>query len=184
MFGRGGQAKLSLNRTDIFLLIQNMQHYKTSLIDEEATQALGKSLARCLQAGLTIYLHGDLGAGKTALTRALLHGAGHQGKVKSPTYTLAEPYQITLNDKACKVMHFDLYRMSSPEEFIEAGFRDEFNANTICIIEWPEKAEGLLPRPDLDIYLSIPTEGRDVEIQAHSDAGQTCLSKLHFAPRL
>ena len=161
-----------------------MQHYKTSLADEEATQALGKSLARVLRAGLIIYLHGDLGAGKTAMTRAILHGAGHQGKVKSPTYTLAEPYQVTIQGQTCKLMHFDLYRMSSPEEFIEAGFRDEFNASTICIIEWPEKAERLLPQADLDIFIDIPDEGRDVRIVANSTAGEACLGDLHFAPNL
>ena len=161
-----------------------MQHYKTSLADEEATQALGKSLARVLRAGLIIYLHGDLGAGKTAMTRAILHGAGHQGKVKSPTYTLAEPYQLTIQGQPCKLMHFDLYRMSSPEEFIEAGFRDEFNASTICIIEWPEKAERLLPQADLDIFIDIPDEGRDVRIVANSPAGEACLGDLHFAPNL
>ena len=79
-------------------------------------------------------------------------------------------------------MHFDLYRMSSPEEFIEAGFRDEFNASTICVIEWPEKAERLLPQADLDIFIDIPDEGRDVRIVANSPAGEACLGDLHFAP--
>jgi tRNA threonylcarbamoyladenosine biosynthesis protein TsaE len=161
-----------------------MQHYKTILLDEAATLALGKRLASCLSPGLVIYLHGDLGAGKTALTRSILHAAGHQGNVKSPTYTLAEPYQIVCQGQACKVMHFDLYRMISPDEFIEAGFRDEFNAQTICIIEWPEKAEGLLPQADLDVFFSILDEGREVNLQAHSTAGQTCLEQLHFVPNL
>lgn len=165
-----------------------MQHYKTHLPDENATQALGKSLAQCLHAGLIIYLHGDLGAGKTSLTRALLHAAGHVGTVKSPTYTLAEPYQITLNERQVKCMHFDLYRMITPEEFIEAGFRDEFNDDTICIIEWPEKGEGILPLPDIDITLELPIQtehgGRDVKLQALSEKGHACLLKLHFAPNL
>lgn len=161
-----------------------MQHYKTSLIDEGATQALGKSLAHCLQPGLVIYLHGDLGAGKTALTRAILHAAGHRGNVKSPTYTLAEPYQITIDGKACKLMHFDLYRMISADEFIEAGFRDEFNAETICIIEWPEKAESLLPAADLDVFIGIPEHGRSLEIKANTKAGEASLADLRFAPNL
>ena len=161
-----------------------MQHYKTSLHDEAATQALGKSLALCLQPGLVIYLHGDLGAGKTALTRAILHAAGHQGNVKSPTYTLAEPYQIQLQGSTTKLMHFDLYRMISADEFIEAGFRDEFNAETICIIEWPEKAEGLLPRADLDVFIDILALGREVKLQANSEKGNACLTQLHFAPNL
>lgn len=159
-------------------------HYKTSLPDEAATQALGKSLAHCLQAGLTIYLHGDLGAGKTALTRAILHAAGHQGNVKSPTYTLAEPYQVEINGKPVKVMHFDLYRMISAEEFIDAGFRDEFNHETICIIEWPEKADGVLPPPDIDITITIKDVGREVKLRAFSSKGNASLDQLHFAPNL
>lgn len=161
-----------------------MQHYKTSLADEAATQALGKSLAHCLVAGIVINLHGDLGAGKTALTRAILHAAGHQGTVKSPTYTLAEPYEILVQGEVTKLMHFDLYRMRSPDEFVEAGFRDEMNAQTICIIEWPEKAEGILPLPDLEIHFAIVDAGREVELRALSDKGEACLSQLHFAPNL
>ncbi|MFZ6799595.1 tRNA (adenosine(37)-N6)-threonylcarbamoyltransferase complex ATPase subunit type 1 TsaE [Undibacterium sp. Di24W] len=161
-----------------------MQHYKTSLHDEAATQALGKSLALCLQPGLVIFLHGDLGAGKTALTRAILHSAGHQGNVKSPTYTLAEPYQIQVQGSTTKFMHFDLYRMISADEFIEAGFRDEFNAETICIIEWPEKAEGLLPSADLEVFIDILDVGREVKLQANSEKGNACLTQLHFAPNL
>lgn len=161
-----------------------MQHYKTNLIDETATLALGKRLASCLSPGLIIYLHGDLGAGKTALTRAILHAAGHQGNVKSPTYTLAEPYQIQSQGQQCKLMHFDLYRMISADEFMEAGFRDEFNAETICIIEWPEKAENLLPQADLEVFFTILKDGREVKLQANSVAGNACLEKLHFIPNL
>jgi tRNA threonylcarbamoyladenosine biosynthesis protein TsaE len=161
-----------------------MRHYKTSLADEAATQALGKSLAHCLVAGIVINLHGDLGAGKTALTRAILHAAGHQGTVKSPTYTLAEPYEIMVKGEVTKLMHFDLYRMRSPDEFIEAGFRDEMNAQTICIIEWPEKADGILPLPDLEIHFAIIDVGREVELRGLSDKGTACLSQLHFAPNL
>ncbi|MBC3831743.1 tRNA (adenosine(37)-N6)-threonylcarbamoyltransferase complex ATPase subunit type 1 TsaE [Undibacterium amnicola] len=161
-----------------------MQHYKTSLVDEAATQALGKSLAHCLQVGIVINLHGDLGAGKTALTRAILHAAGHQGTVKSPTYTLAEPYEILVQGQVTKLMHFDLYRMRSPDEFIEAGFRDEMNEQTICIIEWPEKADGILPLPDLEIHFAIIDVGREVELRALSEKGKVCLSQLHFAPNL
>ncbi len=159
-------------------------HYTTTLADEAATQALGKSLAPCLSPGLSIYLHGDLGAGKTALTRAILHAAGHQGHVKSPTYNLVEMYQISLKGDSVRLLHFDLYRMISAEEFLEAGFREEFNASTICIVEWPEKADGILPAPDLRILLSIAGNGRRVELQALSDKGKACLAHLHFAPNL
>lgn len=161
-----------------------MSHYKTTLPDEAATQALGKSLAHTLVPGLVVYLHGDLGAGKTALTRALLHAAGYQGNVKSPTYTLAEPYLIFLADQTIKVMHFDLYRMTSAEEFLEAGFREELNDSNICIVEWPEKADGILPAPDMHIHLSVAGTGRAVEIQAHTAKGENCLSRLKFAPNL
>ncbi len=159
--------------------------YKTTTLpDEAATLALGKCMARGLVPGLVIYLHGDLGAGKTALTRALLHAAGHQGNVKSPTYTLAEPYQIHINNQSVKVMHFDLYRMIDAEEFSDAGFREEFNDETICIVEWPEKGDGVLPTPDLNITLTVAGTGRLARLQALSGKGHSYLTNLHFAPAL
>lgn len=161
-----------------------MQPYHTHLQDEAGTAALGASLALALEPGLAIYLHGDLGAGKTALTRALLHAAGHQGRVKSPTYTLAEPYTVTLADRMVTVIHFDLYRMASPEEFLDAGFREHFNENSICIVEWPEKGEPVLPEPDIHISLTVAGHGRDVELRALSDKGHQCLARLKFAPNL
>ncbi len=161
-----------------------MQHFTAHLHDEAGTAALGVSLARALSPGLVIYLHGDLGAGKTALTRAMLHAAGHVGHVRSPTYTLAEPYQIVLAGVPTEVVHFDLYRMISDDEFIEAGFREYFNAHTICIVEWPEKAQALLPRPDINIVLEVAGDGRDVELQALSQQGLQCLARLNFAPNL
>jgi tRNA threonylcarbamoyladenosine biosynthesis protein TsaE len=161
-----------------------MQNFTAHLHEEAGTLALGASLARALQPGLTIYLHGDLGAGKTALTRAMLHALGHTGHVKSPTYTLAEPYTITIGDASVQVIHFDLYRMASAEEFLDAGFREYFNQQTICIIEWPEKAETVLPPPDISISLAVAGEGRDVELHALSDQGVECLNRLKFAPNL
>ncbi|HJV76626.1 MAG TPA: tRNA (adenosine(37)-N6)-threonylcarbamoyltransferase complex ATPase subunit type 1 TsaE [Noviherbaspirillum sp.] len=161
-----------------------MQHFQTHLHDEAGTAALGVSLARALVPGLTIYLHGDLGAGKTALTRALLHAAGHEGHVKSPTYTLAEPYTVVIAGRQVDVIHFDLYRLSGPEEFLDAGFREHFSDNTICIIEWPEKAAQVLPAPDIEVFLSISGDGRDIELQALSAQGSQCLDRLKFAPNL
>ncbi|MEN3367268.1 MAG: tRNA threonylcarbamoyladenosine biosynthesis protein TsaE [Burkholderiales bacterium] len=161
-----------------------MQHFKTHLHDEAGTAALGASLARALAPGIAIYLHGDLGAGKTALTRALLHAAGHAGHVKSPTYTLAEPYTVALGGRPVDVIHFDLYRMGDPREFLEAGFREHFNRHSVCIVEWPEKAKSVLPSPDINIYLSVAGVGRDVELQALSDQGSQCLDRLKFAPNL
>ncbi|PWF55716.1 tRNA (adenosine(37)-N6)-threonylcarbamoyltransferase complex ATPase subunit type 1 TsaE [Massilia glaciei] len=161
-----------------------MQHFKAHLHDEAGTAALGAALARALVPGLAIHLHGDLGAGKTALTRAMLHAAGHVGHVKSPTYTLAEPYRIMLDGAAVDVIHFDLYRMASAEEFLDAGFREDFDGRNICIVEWPEKAEPVLPTPDLNVVLNVAGEGRDVELQALSELGSLCLDRLKFAPNL
>jgi len=155
-----------------------MQRWTTPLPDETHTQALGAALARTLMPGLKIYLHGELGAGKTSLTRALLQSAGHTGRVKSPTYTLVEPYGISVQGRPLSVMHFDLYRMGSPEEFIDAGFRDYFDSDHICVVEWPEQAEGLLPPADLDVFLSVAGEGRAVELRANSEQGNTCLNHL------
>jgi tRNA threonylcarbamoyladenosine biosynthesis protein TsaE len=161
-----------------------MQHFEAELKDEAGTLALGAALSRALAPGLTIYLHGDLGAGKTALTRALLHAAGHPGHVKSPTYTLAEPYTVELAGQPVDVVHFDLYRMAGPDEFLDAGFRDYFNHRTVCIIEWPEKAGDVLPPPDINVFLTMHGTGRKVELQALSPHGSQCLERLHFAPNL
>lgn len=161
-----------------------MSHFKTQLKNEAATDALGLCLAHRLVPGLVIYLHGDLGAGKTTLTRALLHAAGYSGHVKSPTYTLAESYEVILNNQKITIIHFDLYRMSSPEEFLDAGFRDDFNQTTICIVEWPENGVNVLPAPDLDVFLAVANTGRSVELRALSDKGSLCLNQLNFAPNL
>ncbi|MES2262536.1 MAG: tRNA (adenosine(37)-N6)-threonylcarbamoyltransferase complex ATPase subunit type 1 TsaE [Pseudomonadota bacterium] len=161
-----------------------MQHFKSHLHDEAGTAALGAALSRAIAPGMAIYLHGDLGAGKTALTRALLHAAGHVGNVKSPTYTLSEPYLVQLDGREVNIIHFDLYRMGSPEEFLDAGFREEFNGDNICIVEWPEKADPVLPPPDLHVYLAVAGHGRDVELQASSALGLSCLQRLKFAPNL
>ena len=161
-----------------------MQTLTAYLPDDAATDALGAALARALVRGLVIYLHGDLGAGKTALTRAMLRAAGHQGTVKSPTYTLSEPYNVTLDHQPLSVIHYDLYRMSSPEEFLDAGFREDFDGHNVCIVEWPEKGEPVLPPPDIRVLLSVNGLGRDVELHALSDLGLLCLDRLKFAPNL
>ncbi len=163
-----------------------MQRWTAELPDETRTDALGAALARTLMSGLTksptkgltIALHGELGAGKTHLTRALLQAAGHTGRVKSPTYTLVEPYVIHLHGQSLTVMHFDLYRLGSAEEFIDAGFREYFDGKHLCIVEWPERAEGLLPPADLEVFLSVKDEGRAVELRANSEQGETCLQHL------
>jgi tRNA threonylcarbamoyladenosine biosynthesis protein TsaE len=163
-----------------------MQTVTAYLPDEAATDALGAALARALVRGLVIYLHGDLGAGKTALTRAMLRAAGYVGTVKSPTYTLSEPYTVDLDGAPVNVIHYDLYRMSSPEEFLDAGFREDFDGDNICIVEWPEKGDPVLPPPDLHVYLDVAGLGREVELQPLSPLGLLCLDRLTlpiFPPR-
>ena len=121
--------------------------------------------------GLVIFLRGNLGAGKTTLARGILRGLGYQGKVKSPTYNLVELYKIS----RLYFYHFDFYRFNDPIEWEDAGFREYFNAESICLVEWPEKARGLLPTADLEILLGITETGRNVEIQAGTEAGRQCL---------
>ncbi|WP_036265387.1 tRNA (adenosine(37)-N6)-threonylcarbamoyltransferase complex ATPase subunit type 1 TsaE [Methylobacillus glycogenes] len=157
--------------------------FTLALADEAATLALGAHLAQVLVPGINIYLHGNLGAGKTTLVRGLLHALGHQGKVKSPTYTLVEPYVVASDDNAAlNLYHFDLYRFIDPEEWEAAGFRDYFNPQSICLVEWPEKAHGLLPAADLDIHIGLSpspqTAGRQVSISANTASGKQCLAKL------
>ena len=147
------------------------------LPDEAATLALGGALARQLQLGLAIYLHGDLGAGKTTLVRGLLHHLGHSGKVKSPTYTLVEPYVVS----GFNLYHFDLYRFIDPEEWDAAGFRDYFNAQSVCLIEWPERAAELLPAADIDIHIAPKNGGREATLTANSSAGRACLAEFNYA---
>jgi tRNA threonylcarbamoyladenosine biosynthesis protein TsaE len=144
------------------------------LDDEAATLACGGRFAGILVSGLIVYLHGDLGAGKTTFVRGVLHGLGHVGKVKSPTYTLVEPYIIS----SYNVYHFDLYRFMDEEEWDAAGFRDYFNPQSICMIEWPEKAAHVLPEPDIHVHLSHFQNGRKITFSAASVLGNECLKKL------
>lgn len=162
----------------------NMQARLYHLHDEAGTTALGAALARVLIPGLCLHLNGTLGAGKTALTRAILHAAGHTGRVKSPTYNLVEIYPLQLEGETISLFHFDLYRMQNPEEFMEAGFREHFDGHNICIVEWPEKGEPLLPAADLNLTLTLAGDGREVKLAALSVQGHQCLARLKFAPNL
>jgi tRNA threonylcarbamoyladenosine biosynthesis protein TsaE len=119
------------------------------LADEAATLAMGKSLAADLKPGMTVFLEGSLGAGKTTLCRGILQFYGHSGTVKSPTYTLVEPYEKLVTP----VYHFDLYRLGNGEELEYIGIRDYFSGANLCLVEWAERAEGYLPKPDLVITL-------------------------------
>lgn len=147
---------------------------KTFLPDERATLALGAALASALEPGLTIYLRGELGAGKTTLARGVLRALGHQGPVKSPTYTLVEVYEVS----RLHLHHFDFYRFQDPKEWIDAGFRESFNGRTVSLIEWPERAGGMLPPADLDIALESHATGRNAALTSNSLAGQKCLALL------
>jgi tRNA threonylcarbamoyladenosine biosynthesis protein TsaE len=144
------------------------------LADEAATLGLGEILASALRGGLTVFLHGDLGAGKTTLTRGILRGLGYAGRVKSPTYTLVEPYVVS----NLQFHHFDLYRFGDPSEWEDAGFREMFNPASVCMVEWPDKAAGLLPPPDWIITLLPEADGRRLTLQAETLTGKTCLASL------
>ena len=160
-------------------------NFTLDLPDEAATLNFGRLLAKVIAPNLTIYLHGDLGAGKTTLVRGILHALGVVGKVKSPTYTLVESYPVQAPLAGqFNAHHFDLYRFNDEEEWESAGFRDYFNPQSVCLIEWPEKAENVLPTPDLHITLTLkkcPAHeefGRSVEVTAHSALGQQCLQAM------
>ena len=135
-------------------------HFTRELPDEAATLEAGRQFAAKLQSGQTVYLHGDLGAGKTTFVRGVLQGLGYTGKVKSPTYTLVESYSAS----GFNIYHFDLYRFNDEEEWEAAGFREYFNEQSICLVEWPEKAGNLLPIADFDIKMSVLNAGRKLEI--------------------
>jgi tRNA threonylcarbamoyladenosine biosynthesis protein TsaE len=145
-----------------------------NLADKDATLTLAHRLAARLKPGMVIYLHGDLGAGKTTLVRGVLNALGYKGRVKSPTYTLVEPYHIAGLD----LRHFDLYRLHDEEEWDSAGFRDEFDGYNIFFIEWPERAQGLLPPADVGIMFEILPQGRNVEIRGYTPAGRECLEQF------
>jgi tRNA threonylcarbamoyladenosine biosynthesis protein TsaE len=148
-----------------------------SLPDEAATAALGAALGRALEPGMNIFLHGDLGAGKTTLVRGLLRGLGYRGKVKSPTYTLVELYEIS----RLYFYHFDFYRLERAQDWVDSGFLEYFGGAAICLVEWPEKAAGTLPPADVEIRLHMPAApatGREALLSAISDAGRRCLSAL------
>ena len=152
------------------------------LADEQATIAFGQTLAKHCPAGLNIYLYGDLGAGKTTLVRGFIQSFLPNTKVKSPTYTLVEDYELASsknNPNALNhVYHFDLYRLGDPEELEYLGGRDYFSVDAVCLIEWPQRGEGWLAEPDMELTLNYQPDGRRVELNAHSDKGRDLVKKL------
>ena len=155
-----------------------MNFVKLKLSNENDTIALGKTLASIVKelkcARLIAFLNGDLGAGKTTMTRGFVHGFGFEGNVKSPTYTLVEPYEA----EEFAVYHFDLYRLADPEELEFLGIRDYFSKTSYCMIEWPEKAQGFLPKEDLVINMLYDGEARKVEVESRSDTGKKIVELL------
>jgi tRNA threonylcarbamoyladenosine biosynthesis protein TsaE len=144
------------------------------LPDEAATRALGARLAGVLRPGMSIYLCGELGAGKTTLARGLIQALGHEGKVKSPTYSLVELYTVS----RLHLYHFDFYRFNDPRAWQESGFREHFNDASVCLVEWPERAGAALPQPDLRVTLAPAPSGRDVTLEAYTEAGRQCLTNV------
>lgn len=154
------------------------------LPSEEASLAFAAQFAKCTRSalsqaaqdfenGLVIYLVGDLGAGKTTFSRGILRGLGHQGAVKSPTYTLVEPYELLP-----AVYHFDLYRLADPEELEYMGIRDYFTSGNLCLIEWPSRGEGFIPTADILIDISVSEQGRNMQLEALSKAAEPILVQL------
>ena len=172
-----------------------------ALADEAATNAFGERFAQAIESvrearqaarqhtpgaaghqvfhGLQVQLVGDHGAGKTTLVRATLRGLCHTGRVRSPTYTLVEPYVLERPAGELALYHFDLYRFTDPAEWADAGFREYFDSGAICLVEWPQRAGRLLGVPDLVFSLDLDSEGngRVLVARAYSESGEACLER-------
>jgi tRNA threonylcarbamoyladenosine biosynthesis protein TsaE len=145
------------------------------LPDEAATLAFGARLAQATTVPMVMFMHGQLGAGKTTLARGILRGLGYADRVKSPTYTLVESYELA---NAVQLFHFDLYRLQDPYELEFMGIQDYFTAQAVCLVEWPEMGVGVLPPADLVCQLKSIRGGREITLSGHSAHGQTIIQRL------
>ncbi len=147
---------------------------KIDITEESATKKLATELANALAPGAVLHLSGDLGAGKTTLCRYIIEALGYRGRVKSPTYTLVEPYSL----EVATLYHFDLYRLADPSELEYIGYRDYFDGGSICLVEWPEKAQGLLGEPDLEIQIKMIGVSRMFCAKAYTEMGDRLFAKI------
>ena len=144
------------------------------LPNEASTLRLGEALAAGAAPGTVLFISGDLGAGKTTLVRGLLRALGYAGRAKSPTYALVEPYELS----RLHLYHFDFYRFKDRSEWLNSGFREHFNPDSLCVVKWPEKAGDLLSPPDLHITLDFDGPARLARLEALSASGRSWLSSL------
>lgn len=152
--------------------MKNIEEQTLFIKDEAEMLALGAKFSSSIKSGCIIFLYGDLGAGKTTFSRGFLRGKGHEGKVKSPTYTIVEPYEI----QGQHLYHFDFYRLHDPEELEFIGIQDYFTTESICLVEWPDHGGNLLPPADVSCYIESHLEGRRMRIKSHSDRGRDILN--------
>lgn len=160
--------------SDRILNNNNQKQFSLEIHSETETQKFAKKLALLLKAPLWVELEGALGAGKTTLTRYVLRQLGHEGSVKSPTYTLVEPYKVNNHD----FFHFDLYRLGEPEELEYLGIRDYLNTDSIAFVEWPSKGKGFLPEADLRIGITMQTHKRIFKVASLTEKGQQIVNQL------
>jgi len=144
------------------------------LADEQQMVAWGRQLGLAARPEASIYLQGNLGMGKTTLCRGVVQSFGHAGVVKSPTYTLVEPYDFAEG----LVYHFDLYRLADPEELEYLGIRDYFSVPALRLIEWPDRGAGILPRADLELQIDMQGTGREITVKPYSERGRSIVTAL------
>ena len=147
-----------------------------NLPDPAATEALGAALAAGVAPGRVLHLRGELGAGKTTVVRGVLRALGYDGRVKSPTYTLVEPYALS----SLHLYHFDFFRLKDGAEWTNSGFRDYFGPHAACLVEWPERVGAALGAPDLELQLDFAPAGRRARLFSRTPSGEAWLSSLRL----